>query len=971
MKKSKKANKKMRMSAQIVVNDADDVEEDCVLRTSSESKSGRKFKHLRSKSGSSSLLRANRRRGNSDVAERERQSIQPKSGGGGDTIAHEQDKQAVANVSQHSPSNDDIILPDVSVSSDTSSSSSTEQLDLGAAKKLKSPRKSRRGAPSALGSGGNSPRRHHQKENSSASNGSVAAASLSQVATANDGAVVGGAVDGAAAKARDDEARELARRIDKPFAEQWTLERIQAKALGKYDGYEMTKLGPHRLNVLAMAADYGRLDVVEWLVKVKSVDANQKDSRGWTALHHACMRGELDTCLYLMEHGALVEQVTNQGLTEMHLLVSGATGERYSAQKERQVIKQFVLHGADLWRRTEHTGSTAVHHAAGSGRVETLAWLMQFDRGLAMSRNSAGDTCLESALLRGQGDAVRYLTCRRARGVLDAHSHVDLPSALTGAQRRRHDALASALCDIARQRADALDATAAFLVDSPTLCRVIIEATPQAQIEEVAEHLLAVFHQRGRALELVRLAVDVEIERCTEKSLFFRGTGMPSKLYSKYVKLVGDAYLRATLLPTIEHVAALERPLEIDPAKFSCTPPVVSPLVATRKQHVVVASESPQENASSDSDSNLASSSSGDDDENDQEEEKQEKEEEKEKGDDSNVAPVTDGNVEEENDDADASATVAAADDDGDEQAAAKRKIDRDQAAAAKDVSESDERVANADQLRKVCQSLVDSILGSADILPADLKSLLAHIQRSSLAKFGDSFELLSGVLFLRFLTPALTSPQRFDLIFDDYSRAARRTTILVAKLIQSLANEQDLSDQHHGFWTEFAPFVAKNAPSTRQFFEQLIADSSSSSSAVAAVAASSSSHNDDDDDDDNECAAISHGELQKLEYANLELLYFYDAFHKLPSDDDTLLAAVWLKELRKQGDDELVARYEAICSAKHPDRYEPRNEVNREDIRSLTNVVQARAAAAEAAARMAAADAKGKRRGFFSGKRK
>ena len=59
------------------------------------------------------------------------------------------------------------------------------------------------------------------------------------------------------------------------------------------------------------AARLGNIDKVRECFVDDTVDVNEKDLGGKTALHYACMYGKYSTATLLLDHGADIEAVTN------------------------------------------------------------------------------------------------------------------------------------------------------------------------------------------------------------------------------------------------------------------------------------------------------------------------------------------------------------------------------------------------------------------------------------------------------------------------------------------------------------------------------------------------------------------------------------------------------------------------------------------------------------------------------------
>jgi ankyrin repeat protein len=57
------------------------------------------------------------------------------------------------------------------------------------------------------------------------------------------------------------------------------------------------------------------MPAVRFLVEEMGADVNARDANGYTALHHAASRGDVEMILYLVEHGADVTVVSRKGET--------------------------------------------------------------------------------------------------------------------------------------------------------------------------------------------------------------------------------------------------------------------------------------------------------------------------------------------------------------------------------------------------------------------------------------------------------------------------------------------------------------------------------------------------------------------------------------------------------------------------------------------------------------------------------
>lgn len=82
----------------------------------------------------------------------------------------------------------------------------------------------------------------------------------------------------------------------------------------------------------------------------------------------------------------------------------------------------------------------------------------------------------------------------------------------------------------------------------------------------------------------------------------------------------------------------------------------------------------------------------------------------------------------------------------------------------------------------------------------------------------------LGGLVFLRFLCPALVVPHKMNLTPNSAapSKQMQRTLVLLAKLMQSLANNVEYTTSTESFMVPFNSFLARNRPKLTRFYDQL-----------------------------------------------------------------------------------------------------------------------------------------------------
>ncbi|KAG6610892.1 methylmalonate-semialdehyde dehydrogenase [Phytophthora cinnamomi] len=82
----------------------------------------------------------------------------------------------------------------------------------------------------------------------------------------------------------------------------------------------------------------------------------------------------------------------------------------------------------------------------------------------------------------------------------------------------------------------------------------------------------------------------------------------------------------------------------------------------------------------------------------------------------------------------------------------------------------------------------------------------------------------LGGLVFLRFLCPALVVPHKMNLTPGSAApnKQMQRTLVLLAKLMQSLANNVEYTASTESFMVPFNSFLARNRPKLTRFYDQL-----------------------------------------------------------------------------------------------------------------------------------------------------
>jgi hypothetical protein len=131
----------------------------------------------------------------------------------------------------------------------------------------------------------------------------------------------------------------------------------------------------------------------------------------------------------------------------------------------------------------------------------------------------------------------------------------------------------------------------------------------------------------------------------------------------------------------------------------------------------------------------------------------------------------------------------------------------------------------NVFQLAAACQKIFSVIKTGSEKVPMEFRQIFQRISYSIMDKHGSDdavMKAVSGLLFLRFITPALTAPHYYGLLPTPPNTVAQRQLVLIGKVLQNLANMTTLGAKEQ-FMTNFEDFMHRNVPKMRQLYTALL----------------------------------------------------------------------------------------------------------------------------------------------------
>lgn len=140
-------------------------------------------------------------------------------------------------------------------------------------------------------------------------------------------------------------------------------------------------------------------------------------------------------------------------------------------------------------------------------------------------------------------------------------------------------------------------------------------------------------------------------------------------------------------------------------------------------------------------------------------------------------------------------------------------------------ITSTEDETINRLSLQLICQKLFVKIYRSTSSFPIDLRSLCAKIKEKSTSQ--ESLRninlnlLLSNLVFLRFINPAVLMPQHHGLVKDEPAASTTRQLVLITKVLQNLASGVEFGKKEQ-YMIKLNPFIKQNSEKMQGFLTEL-----------------------------------------------------------------------------------------------------------------------------------------------------
>ncbi|KAJ2922413.1 hypothetical protein H1R20_g14676, partial [Candolleomyces eurysporus] len=127
--------------------------------------------------------------------------------------------------------------------------------------------------------------------------------------------------------------------------------------------------------------------------------------------------------------------------------------------------------------------------------------------------------------------------------------------------------------------------------------------------------------------------------------------------------------------------------------------------------------------------------------------------------------------------------------------------------------------------LMEIANSFLVTIIESMESVPYGIRWICKQIRSLTRRKYPDATDyaicsLIGGFFFLRFINPAIVTPQAYMLVDGVPAKHPRRTLTLIAKMLQNLANKPSYAKE--AYMMTLNPFVENNKARINQFLNNL-----------------------------------------------------------------------------------------------------------------------------------------------------
>ncbi|WCR59755.1 MAG: Phosphocholine transferase AnkX [Wolbachia endosymbiont of Ctenocephalides felis wCfeF] len=163
---------------------------------------------------------------------------------------------------------------------------------------------------------------------------------------------------------------------------------------------DINKVDRHGCTALYWAAKHGHLEVVKYFIEEKNVDINLEDGSSRNALHWAARHGHLEVVKYFIEEKNVdINKIDEYGNHALHWA---------ARHGHLEVVKYFIEEKNVDVNKVDRIGQNALHLAAGNGHLEVVKYFIEEKNVDINLEDKYGRTVLHLAAGNGHLEVVKY-----------------------------------------------------------------------------------------------------------------------------------------------------------------------------------------------------------------------------------------------------------------------------------------------------------------------------------------------------------------------------------------------------------------------------------------------------------------------------------------------------------------------------------------------------------------------------------
>jgi len=140
-------------------------------------------------------------------------------------------------------------------------------------------------------------------------------------------------------------------------------------------------------------------------------------------------------------------------------------------------------------------------------------------------------------------------------------------------------------------------------------------------------------------------------------------------------------------------------------------------------------------------------------------------------------------------------------------------------------VQSEEELEENSERLFRLLNRIMRSLLRASIFIPNTFREMVRCLEKKIIKRFPDikTYKIIGGILFLRWICPAIVSPEKMGLLSSDVDpQPKRRRLILIAKILQATSNEVYYAEKE-AYMQKVNVFIKENVSTVHELYDSFL----------------------------------------------------------------------------------------------------------------------------------------------------